>query len=60
MDIVFLPHEMRAQNKNLIATWKIKVMILAHLTLWTERYINYTNLEVNHIDKIAQWAKTHI
>lgn len=41
-DIVFLPHERRAQNKNLIATWKIKVMILAHLTLWTEKYISIT------------------
>lgn len=35
-------------------------MVLGHLTLWTEKYINYTNLEVTHIDEIAQWTKMHI
>ena len=33
LDILLLPHEMRVQNKNVIVSWKIKVMVLAHLTL---------------------------
>ena len=57
MEILLRPREMRVRNKNFVVSWKVKVMVLAPPTLWTEVH---TSLEVNHINEIAQWPEIHI